>query len=140
RPIIDLTLSHPIKKINISILSLGNPHVIVFLDTIDTTLPNELAPLIASHPLFPESVNIGFMQIMNRNTIRLRTFERGVGETLACGSNATAAVFAGLINNFLDEKTNVQFQRGQLTIEWNSNSQTISMTGPAAHVFDGEIK
>lgn len=127
------------EKLNVSVLSLGNPHAIVKVDEIDTIMPNVLGPAIAAHSIFPNGVNVGFMQVINPHHIRLRTFERGAGETCACGSNASAAVVAGRINGWLQDHVEVEFQYGKLAVEWQGAKTPIKMTGPATRVFSGKI-
>lgn len=134
----DLKLNKDFKPIPVSILSVGNPHAIINLET-HLPLVDELGPLVSTHPVFPNGANVGFMQILNRKHIKLRTFERGVGETFACGSNAAAAVCAGIINGWLDKRVTVSFPYGDLTIEWAGENNSIQMTGPAAKSFTGEL-
>ena len=138
--LIELKLMHPLKKIPVSILSLGNPHVIFRVESIHSSEIEELAPLIKTHSLFPNGINIGFMQIVDRHHILLRTFERGAGETHACGSNASAAVCAGIHNGWLDQKVNVRFRYGCLEVIWKGEANPVSITGPATFVFEGEIR
>lgn len=123
----------------ISVLSTGNPHAILKVPSIDSIIPKELAPKIAAQSYFPHGANVGFMQIIDKTHIRLRTVERGVGETHACGSNACAAVFAGKINGWLHNQVNVEFRYGKLMIECQDEKSPIKMTGPATRVFDGKF-
>jgi diaminopimelate epimerase len=123
---------------------MGNPHAVQVVDNIDTAPVLTHGPLIEHHASFPNRVNAGFMQIVNRDTVRLRVFERGAGETLACGTGACAAVVAGIRMGLLNPRVDVQTQGGTLTIEWhglakNDLSQAVFMTGPATSVFEGEI-
>ena len=127
------------QEIPLSILSLGNPHAIMKVDSIDAISTNELAPKIAAQHFFPNGANVGFMQVLNNNHVRLRTYERGAGETLACGSNACAAIVAGKINGWLGNYVSVEFCLGKLLVEWEGENQPIRMTGPATKVFDGKI-
>lgn len=120
------------------VLSIGNPHAI--LQTSHDSNLTMLGKKIATHSFFPNGVNVGFMEIVNRNKIRLRTYERGVGETLACGSNACAAVVAGISNNLLDSKVEVELALGSLSIEWAGKEKPVLMTGSASRVFDGQYK
>ena len=122
-----------------SILSLGNPHAIIKVESIDSILADQLGPEISSHSLFHQGANVGFMQVMNPHHIRLRTFERGVGETHACGSNACAAVVAGMANGWLTHQVNVDFRYGSLSIEWEGTDKPVYMTGPASRIFSGEV-
>lgn len=115
------------QTVPVSILSLGNPHTIVKLDSIEKMGIDG----------YPQDTNVGFMKIVDRHHIYLRTFERGAGETCACGSNAVAAAAAGIVNNWLDSPVRIEFRYGSLRVEWAGPGQPISMTGPAARVFSG---
>ncbi len=137
--LIEFAMDQYAKKIPVSILSIGNPHTIINTAAIDQSLIDQLGPAISTHSSFPNGTNVGFMQIINPHHIRLRTFERGAGETHACGSNACAAVVAGMSNQWLKEKVNVEFRYGVLSVEWNGTTGLIYLTGPAEHVFDGVI-
>lgn len=125
--------------INISAISMGNPHAVQIVENVDTAPVAIQGPLIESHASFPKRVNAGFMQIMDNHRIRLRVFERGSGETLACGSGACAAVVAGIRLGQLQSPVNVEMLGGTLHIEWAGEYQPVWMTGPAQVVFDGEI-
>ena len=122
-----------------SVVSMGNPHAVLRVDDVDTAEVAELGPRIERHPRFPQGVNVGFMQVLDRGHIRLRVFERGVGETLACGSGACAAVVAGRRLGLLDARVDVALRGGHLRIDWEGDDGPVWMTGPAEHVFDGEI-
>lgn len=135
----DLSLAGNASPIEVSILSLGNPHAITKVDAVDLVPIASIAPQIAAHTFFPDGVNVGFMQIINKNHIRLRTFERGAGETFACGSNACAAAVAGIANGWIQPQVEVEFKYGSLLIDWNSEENLIQMTGPATKVYAGEI-
>jgi diaminopimelate epimerase len=137
--LIELQLTNPINSIPVSILSLGNPHAITKVDTIDSITLENMAMQISTHSIFPEGVNVGFMQIIDKNHIQLRTFERGAGETLACGSNACAAVVAGITQGWLQQEVKVKFTYGSLTIAWEGDNQPVYMTGPATRVYSGDI-
>ncbi|GGY93657.1 diaminopimelate epimerase [Pseudoduganella plicata] len=128
------------ETVLVSVLSMGNPHAVqVVADT--ETAPVELTgPLIEHHPHFPKRVNAGFMQIVDRGHIRLRVFERGAGETLACGTGACAAVVAGIRRGLLDSPVRVDARGGQLSIAWAGEGQPVYLTGPAVTVFEGEIE
>ena len=128
------------KTYDISAVSMGNPHGVLVVDNVKTAPVAELGPLIESHARFPARVNAGFMQIVSRNEINLRVFERGVGETLACGTGACGAVVAGRLRGLLDEKVKVNLPGGSLHIEWPGEGQPVIMTGPAVTVFHGQIK
>ena len=123
----------------IAIISMGNPHAVQVVDDVDTAPVLAQGPLIEHHPRFPNRVNAGFMQIVDRGHIRLRVYERGAGETLACGTGACAAVVAGIRLGLLDSTVDVQTRGGTLTISWAGEASPVMMTGPALSVFRGEI-
>jgi diaminopimelate epimerase len=130
--------------VDVTVLSMGNPHAVQLVDSVDTAPVLSLGPLIENHSAFPNRLNAGFMQVLSRDAIRLRVFERGAGETLACGTGACAAVVAGIRMGLLNPKVDVQTHGGVLTIEWQGGalkdvSQPVLMTGPATSVFEGEI-
>lgn len=127
------------KALAIGAVSMGNPHAVTLVEELDTAPVRELGPLIARHSQFPEGANAGFMQVLASDTVRLRVYERGVGETLACGSGACAAVVCGRLWGLLDERVQVELPGGILAIEWAGGDAPVWMTGPARHVFDGEI-
>jgi len=125
----------------IAVLSMGNPHAVQLVDDVDTAPVLEAGPLIERHVRFPKRVNAGFMQVVSRSRIRLRVYERGAGETLACGTGACAAVVAGMRWGLLDARVDVQTRGGQLTIEWADGLDApVMMTGPATTVFQSEIE
>ncbi len=128
------------KAYDISAVSIGNPHGVLVVENVKTAPVAELGPLIESHARFPARVNAGFMQILSRNEINLRVFERGVGETLACGTGACGAVVSGRLRGLLDEKVKVNLPGGSLQIYWPGEGQSVIMTGPAVTVFHGQIK
>ncbi len=122
-------------------LSMGNPHAVQLVADVDTAPVLETGPLIENHVRFPRRVNAGFMQVVSRGKIRLRVYERGVGETLACGTGACAAVVAGIRWGLLDARVDVITRGGQLTIEWTGQLDApVMMTGPATTVFESEIE
>lgn len=123
----------------VGVVSMGNPHAVQVVDNVDTAPVLTQGPLIEHHAAFPRRVNAGFMQIVNRHTIRLRVFERGAGETLACGTGACAAVVTGIRWGLLDPEVLVHTQGGDLTIAWAGGDHSVQMTGPATTVFHGEI-
>ncbi len=125
--------------IEITAVSMGNPHAVQVVVDANAAPVAEQGPLIEHHPRFPRRVNAGFMQVVDRAHIRLRVYERGAGETLACGTGACAAVVAGIRRGLLDEQVNVATHGGVLTIRWAGEDQPVLMTGPAVMVFDGEI-
>jgi diaminopimelate epimerase len=120
-------------------VSMGNPHAVQVVDDVDTAPVLTHGPLIEHHPSFPRRVNAGFMQVLDRSHIRLRVFERGAGETLACGSGACAAVVAGIRLGLLNAVVAVQTRGGTLTISWAGGASSVMMTGPATSVFHGDI-
>jgi len=124
----------------ITALSMGNPHAVQVVANVDTAPVAEQGPLIENHPRFPQRVNAGFMQVVDRQAIRLRVYERGAGETLACGSGACAAVAAGIARGLLDSPVRVSTRGGELAIAWGGPGQPVLMTGPAVTVFDSEIE
>lgn len=127
------------RTLEISAISMGNPHAVLLVDSVDQAPVAELGPLIESHPAFPQRVNVGFMAIRSRSEIDLRVFERGTGETLACGTGACAAVVAGRLRGLLDEQVRVHLPGGDLMISWSGEGHPVGMTGPATEVFEGSI-
>ncbi|HVE43552.1 MAG TPA: diaminopimelate epimerase [Gammaproteobacteria bacterium] len=123
----------------VTALSVGNPHAVLKVQDINMLTVDVLGAKIASHHFFSETPNVGFMQVKDASHIYLRTFEKGAGETHACGSNACAAVVAGILNGWLDEKVTVSFRYGSLLIAWKGPGQAIEMTGPATYVFNGSL-
>jgi diaminopimelate epimerase len=120
-------------------VSMGNPHVVTVVDDVKTAEVETLGPALESHERFPERVNAGFMQVLSREEVNLRVYERGAGETQACGSGACAAVAIGIDQGLLDEKVKVHLPGGTLFIQWKGHGKPLYMTGPAVHVFDGQI-
>ena len=127
-------------EVAITAVSMGNPHAVQVVDDVDLAPVASQGPLIENHPRFPQRVNAGFMQITGRHSIRLRVFERGAGETLACGTGACAAVVAGIARGLLDSPVRVTTRGGDLTIAWGGLGLPVLMTGPAVTVFHGEIE
>lgn len=128
------------ETLTIGVVSMGNPHTVLTVADVESAPVHELGPLIAANARFPMQVNVGFMQRKNQHHIALRVFERGVGETLACGSGACAAVVVGRLQNALDEQVLVDLPGGSLEINWRGPGQPVWMTGPATHVFEGKIE
>jgi diaminopimelate epimerase len=124
----------------VGVVSLGNPHAVMQVNDIQTAAVAELGAVLENHPFFPESANIGFMQVINRQQIKLRVYERGAAETLACGSGACAATVIGIERNLLDHHVNVNLLGGQLSIAWQGRGKPIFMSGPAVSVFEGKIE
>lgn len=121
------------------VVSMGNPHCVIAVDSVDNAPVATLGPVLESHERFPERANIGFMQVLDRGHIRLRVYERGAGETQACGSGACAAVAVGISQGQLAEQVQVDLPGGRLAISWRGPGHSLYMTGPATHVYDGFI-
>jgi diaminopimelate epimerase len=127
------------QDVEIGAVSMGNPHAVLLVDDINTAEVNTLGAMIERHVQFPERVNVGFMEVVNPSQINLRVFERGAGETLACGTGACAAVVSGIQRGLLAREVKVKLPGGELVIEWSNDNASVWMTGPTTHVFDGEI-
>ena len=127
-------------RVDISVVSMGNPHAVQVVADVDSAPVARDGPLIESHARFPQRVNAGFMQVVDRHAIRLRVYERGAGETLACGTGACAAVVAGIRRGLLDSPVRVATRGGELSIAWGGPGSPVRMTGPAVEVFQGEIE
>ena len=144
----NLWLNWPVAQVNpalgapvfVAVLSMGNPHAVLQVPDVDTAPVSLLGPAIQASPQFPQGVNVGFLQVQSRNRVRLRVYERGVGETLACGTGACAAVVAGIRLGLLDDTVDVQATGGTLTIQWAGGDAPVTMTGPATTVFSAEIE
>ena len=128
------------EALEISVVSMGNPHAVQVVDDVDHAPVGTQGPLIENHARFPQRVNAGFMQVVGRHAIRLRVYERGAGETLACGTGACAAAVAGIRRGLLDSPVRVTTRGGDLAIAWAGPGQPVMMTGPAVTVFTGEIE
>ncbi len=128
------------ESLRIGAVSMGNPHAVLRVEDVDTAPVQRLGPLIASHPAFPNRINVGFVQVLASDHIRLRVFERGSGETLACGTGACAAAVVGRRQGLLEPRVRVSLPGGDLVIQWHGGDAPVWMTGPATRVFDGEIK
>ncbi len=128
------------ESVEITAVSMGNPHAVQVVADVDTAPVAEQGPRIEVHPRFPKRVNAGFMQIVSKNEIRLRVFERGAGETLACGTGACAAAAAGIARGLLASPVRVHTHGGELSIAWGGKGEPVLMTGPAVAVFKGEIE
>jgi diaminopimelate epimerase len=129
-----------VEIVAVAVLSMGNPHAVQVVDAVDMAPVAGQGPLIERHRRFPQRVNAGFMQVIDRSHVRLRVFERGAGETLACGTGACAAVVAGIRLGLLESRVDVQTRGGLLTIEWTGDGASVLMTGPAVTVFEGHIE
>lgn len=127
------------RAIEVFATSLGNPHAVINNDYYMLDV-NEYGPLLESHPIFPQRANIGFAHIINRNQLSLRVYERGAGETIACGSGACAAAVSGIYQNWCDSQLTVTLPGGDLQLEWEKGDNPVWMTGPAAYVFEGTIE
>jgi diaminopimelate epimerase len=126
--------------VQVSVLSMGNPHAVQLVKDVERAPVCEQGPLIERHPAFPQRVNAGYMQALSRDHVKLRVWERGAGETLACGTGACAAVVAGIRLGLLDEEVRVTTRGGDLVIRWPGDNRAVMMTGDAVRVFDGEIE
>jgi diaminopimelate epimerase len=126
------------KTFDITAVSMGNPHAVQVVVDVDRFPVAKYGPLIEAHQRFPRRVNAGFMEVIDRRTIRLRVYERGAGETLACGTGACAAVVAGILRGLLDTPVRVETRGGALSIAWAGPNKSVMMTGPAVTVFEGE--
>ena len=128
------------ESLEISVVSMGNPHAVQVVASVDSAPVGEHGPLIERHERFPQRVNAGFMQVVDRHAIRLRVYERGSGETLACGTGACAAAVTGIRRGLLDSPVRVTTRGGDLVIVWAGPGKPVMMTGPAVTVFTGEIE
>jgi len=124
----------------VALVSMGNPHAVLLVASADAAPVADWGPQIEAHERFPRKVNAGFLEVVSRNTVRLRVFERDAGETLACGTGACAAVVAGIRQGLLDARVDVHTRGGVLTIEWAGGQAPVMMTGPAVTVFEGEME
>ena len=127
------------ETLEMGIVSMGNPHAVCVVDDVATAPVAAVGAALQQHPLFPAAVNAGFMQIRDRRHIHLRVYERGAGETQACGTGACAAVAVGIMRGLLDDEVQVELPRGSLTIQWQGAGHPLYMTGPAATVYHGEL-
>jgi diaminopimelate epimerase len=128
------------QTVTLSTVNMGNPHAVLRVDDVDTAPVEHLGPLLESHVRFPERVNVGFLQVVNAHEARLRVYERGSGETLACGTGACAAVVAGIRQGWLSSPVKIHLPGGPLDISWAGPSQSVIMTGPTASVFEGVLR
>lgn len=127
------------EKISFSVISMGNPHAVIIVNDVTTAEVERISRLLQNHNCFPNSVNVGFMQIVNSTQVKLRVYERAIGETLACGSGSCAAVVAGRLQGLLDGTVEVQLLGGNLSIHWEGDNNPVMMTGPTSTVFKGRI-
>lgn len=132
-------IEHKNTTIVFSVVSMGNPHAVIMVDDIKTAQVEEIGSLLQASTLFPQSVNVGFMQIIDKNNIKCRVYERGVGETIACGTGACAAVVVGHRQGLLSDDVTVHVSAGSLNIQWQGDDEPVYMTGTTASVFEGVI-
>ncbi|MCA1862352.1 diaminopimelate epimerase [Janthinobacterium sp. HSC-3S05] len=137
---LDLALPGQPSPVLVSVVSMGNPHAVQVVDDVDAQDLEMTGPRIEHHPRFPRRVNAGYMQVVNRQHVKLRVFERGAGETLACGTGACAAAVAGILRGLLDSPVRISARGGELSIAWQGPGQPVLMTGPAVTVFEGTIE
>ena len=135
----DLDINVEGEKMRFTVVSMGNPHAVPFVEDLDDLQIEMCGPVIESNPIFPNRTNVEFVQIIDKNNIRVRVWERGVGETFACGTGACAAVVASGLNGYTDEIVNVSLPGGKLKIEWGKDNH-IYMQGPATTVFEGKLE
>ncbi len=133
------TLDSGGRELQFGALSMGNPHAVILVDDVEHADLETVGPVLQQHPSFPRQVNVGFMQVIDRQHARLRVYERGAGETLACGSGACAAVVSGILRGQLDPQVEIELLGGKLQIEWAGGDKHVLMTGPATIVFEGQI-
>ena len=126
------------KEYHMSAVSMGNPHAIIYVDDVDSLDLEKIGPSFENHVCFPDRVNTEFVQVIDRHTVKMRVWERGSGETWACGTGASATAVACVLNGKTDRKVDVELIGGTLTIEWNAEDNHVYMTGPAEFSFDGE--
>ncbi|MDO8049392.1 diaminopimelate epimerase [Janthinobacterium sp. SUN211] len=137
---LDLALPGQTSPVLLSVVSMGNPHAVQVVDDVDAQDLDTTGPRIEHHPRFPRRVNAGYMQIVDRQHVKLRVFERGAGETLACGTGACAAAVAGILRGLLDSPVRISARGGELSIAWQGPGHPVLMTGPAVTVFEGTIE
>jgi diaminopimelate epimerase len=138
-PVLDVLLDVEGEKFRVSTVSMGNPHAVLFVEDPDAAPVERLGPLIEHHPAFPNRVNVEFVTPVGRNRIRQRTWERGTGETLACGSGACAVAVVSMLRGLVERSVVIELRGGELEIDWESDESPVFMTGPAAEVFSGEF-
>jgi len=138
-PVLDVPLEVDGEVLRVSSVSMGNPHCVVVVPDVDAAPVERLGPRIEHHPAFPNRVNVEFVEIVTRDRVRQRTWERGTGETLACGSGACAAAVVSILRGVTDRHVRVELRGGSLEIAWPADDAPVERTGPAAHVFEGRI-
>lgn len=127
------------KEYKVTCVSMGNPHAVTYVEDVDSFPLGAVGPLMENHSLFPRKINAEFVQVIDRNTLKMRVWERGSGETLACGTGACAVLVASVLNGISERRCTIKLRGGDLLIEWNIEDNHVYMTGPAVKVFDGEI-
>lgn len=138
-PVLDVPLEVAGQRLCVSAVSLGNPHCVVFVESVDDAPVTQLGPSIEHHPAFPNRVNVEFVELVSRSRVRQRTWERGTGETLACGSGACAVAVVGILKGVVERGLTVELRGGELQLVWPAPDAHVCMTGPAAEVFSGRI-
>ncbi|MGI6777899.1 MAG: diaminopimelate epimerase [Acetivibrionales bacterium] len=128
------------KSYNVTGVSMGNPHAVTYVDNVESFPLELIGPKMENHELYPRKINAEFVQVIDRRTLKMRVWERGAGETLACGTGACAVLVASVLNGFSERKATVRLLGGDLFIEWNETDNHVYMTGPAVKVFDGEVE
>lgn len=137
--VIDVPITAGEKEYRMTCVSMGNPHCVVFMEDVEHLEIEKVGPLFENHELFPKRINTEFVKVIDRKNLQMRVWERGSGETLACGTGACATAVAAMLNGFCEDEVQIHLLGGDLTIEWNKESNHVFMTGPAEIVFDGEI-
>ena len=139
----ELFISEPVtikdRVFHVTCISMGNPHAVTYIDNVDGFPLEVYGPVMESHELYPRKINSEFVEVIDRKTLKMRVWERGAGETLACGTGACAVTVATVLNGLCDKKVTVKLLGGDLEVEWNENDNHVYMTGPAVKVFEGEI-
>lgn len=140
KPIVNKKLTAAEKEFTFTAVSMGNPHAVIFVDNVAEVDLECFGPAIENHEMFPERTNVEFIEVLNKNEIKMRVWERGAGETLACGTGACASVVAGVLTGKTDRNVKVHLPGGDLSIEWEEDTNHVSMAGPAFEIFKGQIK
>jgi len=128
------------QQVELAAISMGNPHAVLRVENVDSAPVHELGPRLEHHPRFPQRVNVGFLQVIDRHQARLRVWERGAGETRACGTGACAAAVATIRQGWMDSPVQLDLPGGRLSIEWTGPGRPVIMTGPAVRVYEGQIR
>jgi diaminopimelate epimerase len=139
-PVLDVPLEVAGQRVVLSSVSIGNPHAVLFVGAVDSAPVESLGPRLEHHPAFPNRVNVEFAEVVDRRRVRQRTWERGVGETLACGSGACAVAVVSILRGVCDRALTVALRGGELELEWAADDAPVFMTGPAAEVFRGTLR